>query len=145
MHQGIIDYFEKMRDQKDVLTLPHLTSIGVALSYEPLYEQTTGLLYPYKQLQHLTVNKMDLVKSGAEEIFHSFLLVNNADRKRYSDLQTEMQNSYTQNRNLYPQTVTDAKRMINNYIPKFVPNNKSRKKGNKQDKNEMRMKMIMMI
>ena len=36
-----IDYFEKMRDQKEVLT-----SIGVKLSYEPLYEQAKGLLYP---------------------------------------------------------------------------------------------------
>ena len=72
-----------MRDQKEVLT-----SIGIQLSYEPLYEQAKGLLYPYKQLQHLTDAKMDLVKSGAEEILYSFLLVNNADQMRYGDLQT---------------------------------------------------------
>ena len=73
-----IDYFEKMRDQKEVLI-----SIGIQLSYEPLYEQVKGLLYPYKQLQHLTDAKLDLVKSDAKEIFYSFLLVNNADQKRY--------------------------------------------------------------
>ena len=83
-----INYFEKMRDQKEVLTL-----IGIQLSDEPLFEQAMGLLYPYKQLQHLTDAKLDLVKSGAEEIFYSFLLMNNADQK------TKMMNSYTQNRN----------------------------------------------
>ena len=76
-----IDYFEKMRDQKEVLT-----SIGIQLSYEPLYEQAKGLLYPQKQLQHLTDAELDLVKSGAKEIFYSFLLVNNANRKIYGDL-----------------------------------------------------------
>ena len=70
-----------MRDQKKVLT-----SSGVQLSYEPLYEQAKGLLYPYKQLQHLTDAELELVKSGAEEIFYSFLFVNNADQKRYGDL-----------------------------------------------------------
>ena len=44
-----IDYFKKMRDQKEVLTL-----IGINLSYEPLYKQAKGLLYPYKQIQNLT-------------------------------------------------------------------------------------------
>ena len=56
-----IDYLEKMRDQKEVLT-----SIGVQLSYEPLYEQAKGLLYPYKQLQYLADAELELVKSGAE-------------------------------------------------------------------------------
>ena len=42
-------------------------------------------------------------------------------------------NSYTQNRNIYPQSVTDAKRMINNDVPKFVPNSSNKKKGKKQD------------
>ena len=46
-----------------------------------------------------------------------------------------MMNSYTQNRNIYPQSVTDAKRMINNYVPKFVPNSSNKKKGKKQDRN----------
>ena len=32
----------------------------------------------------------------------------------------------------YPQTVTDAKRMINNYIPKFVHNSANKKKGKNQ-------------
>ena len=123
-----IDYFEKMRNQKEVLT-----SIGIQLSYEQLYEQAKGLLYPYKQLQYLTDAEMDLVKSGDEEIFYSFLLVNNANRKRYGDLQTKMMNSYTQNRNIYPQSVTDAKRMINNYVPKFAPNSSNMKKGKKQE------------
>ena len=59
------------------------------------------MLYLYKQLQHLTDAKMDLVKSDAKDIIYSFLLVNNADRKRYEDLQTEMMNLYTQNRNIY--------------------------------------------
>ena len=80
-----IDYFEKMSDQKEVLTF-----IGIQLSYEPLYEQAKGLLYPYKQLQHLTDTEMDLVKSGVKEVFYSFIIVNNADQKRYGDLQTEM-------------------------------------------------------
>ena len=63
-----------------------------------------------------------------------FLLVNNDDWKRFRDLQTKMMNSYTQNRNIYLQSVIDAKRMINNYIPKFVPKNNSKKiKGKKQD------------
>ena len=99
-----INYFEKMRDQKEVLT-----SIGTNLFFQPLYEQAKSLLYPYKQLQHLSDTELDLVKMGAEEIFFSFLLLNNADRKRYGDLQTEMMNAYTQNRNIYPQSVTDAK------------------------------------
>ena len=51
-----IDYFEKMRDQKEVLR-----SIGIQLAYEPLYEQAKGLLYPYKQLQHLTEAEKKLV------------------------------------------------------------------------------------
>ena len=122
-----IDYFEKMRDQKEVLT-----SIGISLFFEPLYEQAKGLIYPYKQLHNLTDTEMDLVKLGAEEIFFSFLLINNADRKRYGDLQTEMMNAYTQNRNIYPQSVTDAKRMINNYVPKFVDNNNSNQKRGKK-------------
>ena len=127
-----IDYFEKMRDQKEILTL-----IGINLFYEPLYEQAKGLsLYPYKQLQYLTDAEIDIVKSGAKEIFYLFLLLNNADCKRYGDLQTKMMNSYTQNRNIYPQSVTDAKRMINNYVPKFIPKNNSNKnKGKKQDDN----------
>ena len=79
---------------------------------------------------------MDLVKSGAKEILYSFLLVNNTDQKQYRDLQTKMMNSYTQNRNIYPQSATDAKRMINNYIPKFVSNSSNKKKGKKQDKDE---------
>ena len=45
-------------------------------------------------------------------------------------------NSYTQNRNIYPQSATDAKRMINNYVPKFVPNNSNKKRGKKQDEEE---------
>ena len=120
-----------MRDQKEVLT-----SIGINLFFEPLYKQAKGLIYPYKQLHNLTDAKMDLVKLGAEEIFFSFLLINNGDRKRYGDLQTEMMNSYTQNRNIYPQSVTDEKRLINNYVPKFVPNISNKKKGKKQDENK---------
>ena len=120
-----------MRDQKEVLTF-----IGIQLSYEPLYEQVKGLLYPYKQLQHLIDAEMDLVKLGAKETFYSFLFVNNADRKRYGDLQTEMMNSNTQNRNIYPQSVTDKNKMNNNYVPKFVPNNSNKKKGKKQDEDE---------
>ena len=76
-----IDYFEKMRDQKEVLTL-----IGINLFFEPLYEQAKGLIYPYKQLQNLTDADLDLVKPGAEEIFFSFLLINNTDCKSYGDL-----------------------------------------------------------
>ena len=79
---------------------------------------------------------MDLVKSGAKEIFYSFLLVNNANHKRYGDLQTEMMNSYTQNRNIYPQSVTNAIRMINNYVPKFVPNSSNKKKSKKREGDE---------
>ena len=126
-----IDYFEKMRDQEEVLT-----SIGIQLSYKSLYEQAKGLIYPYKQLQHLTDAEMDLVKSGAKEIFYSFLLVNNTDQKRYGDRQTKMMNLYTQNRNIYPQSVIDAKRMINNYVPKFVPNSSNKKKGKKKEEDE---------
>ena len=70
-----------MRDQKEVIT-----SIGIQLSFKPLFKQAKGLLYPYKQLQNLTDDDMSLVESGAAEIFYSFLLVNNADRKRYGDL-----------------------------------------------------------
>ena len=119
-----------MRDQKEVLIL---LLIRVQLSYyEPLYEQVKRPLYPYKQLQHLTDAELDLIKSSAKEIFYSFLLVNNADRKRYGDLQTKMMNSYTQNRNIYPQqSVTDVKSMINNYVPNFVPNSSNKKKGKK--------------
>ena len=124
-----IDYFEKIRDQKEVLTL-----IGINLFFEPLYEQAKGLLCPYKQLHNLTDAELDLVKLGAKEIFFSFLLINNADGKRYGDLQTKMMNSYTQNRNIYQQSVANAKRMINNYVPKFVPKiNSNRNKGKKQD------------
>ena len=126
-----INYFKKMRGQKEVLIL-----IGIQLSYEPLYEQAKGLLYQYKQLQHLTDAEMELVKSGAEEIFYFFLLLNNADQKRYEDLQTEMMYSYTQNRNIYPQIVTDANRMINNYVPKFVPNSSNKKTGKKQEEDD---------
>ena len=67
-----------MRDQKGTLT-----SIGVNKSFEPLFDQATGLLYPYKLLPNLTDAKMELIKAGAKEIFYSFLLVNNADRKRF--------------------------------------------------------------
>ena len=59
--------------------------------------------------------------------------MNNADRKKYEDLQTKMMNSYTQNRNIYPQSVTDTKRMINNYVPKFVPHSSNKRKSKKQD------------
>ena len=83
---------------------------------------------------------MDLVQSGAEEIFYSFLFVNNADRKKYGDLQTEMMNSYTQNRDTYPQSVTDTKRLIDNYIPRFVHNTSNKKKGKKEDENEEQTK-----
>ena len=76
-----IYYFETMRAQKIVFT-----SIGIQLSYKPLYKQAKGLLYPYIQLKHLTDSELDLVKSGAKEIFYSFLLVNNANRKIYGDL-----------------------------------------------------------
>ena len=79
---------------------------------------------------------MELVKSGAEWIFYSFLLVNNTDQKRYGDRQTKMMNLYTQNRNIYPQSVIDAKRMINNYVPKFVPNSSNKKKGKKKEEDE---------
>ena len=48
-----------------------------------------------------------------------------------------MMNSYTQNRNIYPQSVTDAERMINNYVTKLVyKNNSNKKRGKKQDKEE---------
>lgn len=47
-----------------------------------------------------------------------------------------MMNSYTKNRNIYPQSVTNTKRMFNNYVPKFVPNNSNKKKGKEQDKDE---------
>ena len=50
-----------------------------------------------------------------------------------ADLSNDL-NAYKQNRNIYPQSVTDAKRMINNYVPKFVlKNNSNRNKGKKQD------------
>ena len=42
---SIIDYFPNMRNQKKVFIL-----IDIQLSYEPLYEQMKGLLYPNKQL-----------------------------------------------------------------------------------------------
>ena len=47
-----------------------------------------------------------------------------------------MMNLYTQNRNIYPKSVTEAKIMINNYVPKFVPNNSNKKRDKKQDKEE---------
>ena len=47
-----IYYFKKIRDQKEVLR-----SIGIQLAYEPLYKPAKGLLYPYKQLQHLLDTK----------------------------------------------------------------------------------------
>ena len=47
-----------------------------------------------------------------------------------------MMNLYTQNRNIYPQSVADTKRMINNYVPTFVPNNPNKKKSKKQDEDE---------
>ena len=45
------------------------------------------------------------------------------------DIQTEHTNAYTQNRNNYPLNIIDAKRMINNYVPKFVQKDNSKKKG----------------
>ena len=130
-----IDYFEKMRNQKKVLT-----SIGIQLSYELIYKQAKGLLYQYKQLQHLTDTKMDLVKSGAKDMLCSFLLINNADWKWYRDLQTEMMNSYTQNRNIYPQSVIDAKRMIDNYLLKFVPTTLTRRRTRNRTKMRNRLR-----
>ena len=57
-----IVYLEKMRDQKDVLIY-----IDIKFSYEPLYKQAKGLLYLYnKLLEHLTADKLELVKAGAE-------------------------------------------------------------------------------
>ena len=76
-----INYFMKMRAQKEVLT-----SIGIQLSFGPRFEQAKGLLYPYKQLKNSIDNEMGLVELGAIEILYSFLLVNNADYKRYGDL-----------------------------------------------------------
>ena len=70
-----------MRDQKDVLT-----SIGITHSFEPLYKQAEGLLYPYKLLPNLTDDEMELVKVDAKDIFYSFLLVNKTDKKMYEDL-----------------------------------------------------------
>ena len=70
-----------MTDQKNVCT-----SIGIMLSFGPLYEQVKGLIYPYKLLANLTDDKMELVESGTEKIFCSFLLVNNADKKMYGAL-----------------------------------------------------------
>ena len=113
------------------------TSIGIQLSYELLYKQAEDLLYPYK-LQHLTDAELDLVKSGAEEIFYSFLLVNNADQKKYRDFQTKMMNLYTQNRNIYPLSVRDAKRMINNYVPNFVPTTPTRREARNRTKKRNR-------
>ena len=71
-----INYWKNMGGQKDVLT-----SIGIKLSFKPLFKQAKGLLYPYKLLPNWTNTEMELVKVGAKEILHSFLLVNNADRK----------------------------------------------------------------
>ena len=48
-----------------------------------------------------------------------------------------MINLYTHNRNIYPQSITDTKRRINNYVLKFVHNSVSKKKGkNQQQENE---------
>ena len=49
-----------------------------------------------------------------------------------------MQNFYTQSRNIYPQSIVDAKRMINNNIPKFGHNNNNNKDKDKgtQQQNE---------
>ena len=43
---------------------------------------------------------------------------------------------YKQNRNIYPESVTDMKRMINNYVPKFVPNSSNKKKSKKREGDE---------
>ena len=51
-----------------------------------------------------------------------------------------MMNSYTQNRNIYPQSVTDVKRMVNNYVPKLVTNSSNKKKGKKEDENKEQTK-----
>ena len=96
-----------------------------------------GLLNPYKQLQHLTHVELDLFKSGTKKIFYYFLLVNNADQKRYGGIQNEMMDLYTQNKKIYPQSVTHAERIINNYVPKFVSNKSNKKKGKKQDNDEI--------
>ena len=37
---------------------------------------------------------------------------------------------------IYPPSVMDAKRMIDNYVPKFVPNNSNKEKGKKQDEDK---------
>ena len=63
-----INYWEKTRDQKKILM-----SIGITLSFETLYEQAKGLIYPHKLLANLIDNNMELVKSGAEEILYNIL------------------------------------------------------------------------
>lgn len=73
---------------------------------------------------------MDSVQLGANEILYSFLLVNNTDKKRYWDLQTDLMiNAYTQNWTSYPQSTIDTKRMINNYVSKFIARDNSKKKS----------------
>ena len=84
---------------------------------------------------------MELVEAGTEELLYSFFFVYKADKKRYRDLQKVLTNTYTQNRNNYPHSATDAKRMINNYVPKFVNNtntntNEKKDKGSQQQGNK---------
>ena len=50
-----------------------------------------------------------------------------------------MMNAYTQNRNIYPQSMTDAKRMLNNYVPKSVPKNNSNKGKNRKTDNDYKL------
>lgn len=88
-------------------------------------------------MDQLLDNKLKNTKLRAKEIFYSFLLLNNTDKKRYRDLQTNLTNAYTQNRNNHPQSTIGAKKIINNYVPKFVAkeNTKKKKKDTHQQGN----------
>ena len=58
-----IKYWERMKDQKDVLTF-----IGVTFVFLLLLEQSKGLLYQ------------------SRVVSFSFLLINKADKRKYGDL-----------------------------------------------------------
>ena len=90
-----IDYYEELNNLKAVLA-----SLGVQLAFQPLQEQAKEIVCPHKKFENLNPSEILSVKFGAEEIFFSFLLIQNSDPQQYGDLIVDLTNEYT--RGFYP-------------------------------------------
>ena len=97
-----------------------LKAIGITIIFAPVVEMARTLKYPAVPVSSLTPAMLSEIEQDGADIMHAGLIIKNADKSRYGELNADMSNAYTFGRNQYPTTTEDARRILDKFKP-IVP------------------------